>query len=160
MNTNQIAGLSTVGFSGAALAVMAAGLSLSSPATAAGAKAAAGEVALVHCSGVNQCKGHNDCKTASNACKGQGSCKGQGFVAASAEACGNLVGGTVIDPGQGLNVAVNSQIHCYGINQCKGHNDCKTASNACKGQGSCKGQGFVALPSASCGNAGGKTSAA
>jgi hypothetical protein len=150
------------GFSGAALAMMAAGLSLSVTATPVGAKtkahAMSDDVTLVHCSGVNQCKGHNDCKTASNACKGQGSCKGKGFVATSASACGNL-SGSVIDPGMTKTVAANSQVQCYGINACKGHNDCKTAANACKGQGSCKGKGFVDLPASSCSNVGGSTSA-
>ncbi len=158
MKTNLIPG-----FSGAALAMMAAGLSLATPATAAPAKhghmAAANDVALVHCSGVNQCKGHNDCKTAANACKGQGSCKGKGFVATSADACASL-SGSVIDPGTTMAVAASSQVHCYGINACKGHNDCKTASNACKGQGSCKGKGFIALPSSSCSAGGGNTTAA
>jgi hypothetical protein len=149
------------GFSGAALAVMAAGMAMSAPVSA-GSKAKAvkavdGEVVLVHCSGVNQCKGHNDCATASNACKGQGSCKGQGFVAASEKSCGDI-GGKVIDAGKSVKVAASSQIQCYGLNQCKGHNDCKTASNACKGQGSCKGQGFVTLPAFSCSSAGGTTS--
>lgn len=147
---------------GAALAMFAAGLALSTPANAAGAKTMAkpmaDEVALVHCSGVNQCKGHNDCKTAANACKGQGSCKGQGFVVATASACGD-VGGKVVDAGSGMNIAASSQIQCFGINQCKGHNDCHTANNACKGQGSCKGQGFVMLPAPSCSNIGGSTSA-
>lgn len=49
-------------------------------------------------------------------------------------------------------------IHCYGVNVCKGHNDCKTASNACAGHGSCKSQGFVAMPTKSCEDAGGKAS--
>ena len=48
--------------------------------------------------------------------------------------------------------------HCYGVNQCKGHNDCKTADNACGGQASCKGTGFVAMPSKSCTDIGGKLS--
>ncbi len=145
------------GFSGAALAVMAASLAMSAPnAAIAKAKIAAADVSLVHCSGVNQCKGHNDCKTADNACKGQGSCKGKGFVATSEEACGNL-GGTVTDAGQSMKVAVASQVQCFGVNACKGHNDCKTADNACKGQGSCKGKGFVDLTKLSCSNVGGTT---
>ena len=148
------------GFSGAALAMMAAGLSLSVTATPVGAKtkahAMSDDVTLVHCSGVNQCKGHNDCKTASNACKGQGTCKGHGFVTATAGAC-EAIGGKVIDAGQGAKIAASSQIQCFGINTCKGHNDCKTADNACKGQGSCKGKGFVDLPASSCSNAGGTT---
>jgi hypothetical protein len=49
-------------------------------------------------------------------------------------------------------------VHCYGVNVCKGHNDCKTATNACAGQASCKGEGFVAMPSKSCGDIGGKVS--
>ncbi|MFB2799934.1 BufA2 family periplasmic bufferin-type metallophore [Shewanella seohaensis] len=47
-------------------------------------------------------------------------------------------------------------VHCYGVNTCKGHNDCKTADNACAGHASCKGSGFVAMPSKSCGDVGGK----
>ncbi|MDI1252694.1 hypothetical protein [Thermomonas sp.] len=164
MNAHTIAAQSSTALTGATLAMLAAGLALSTPANAAGgkdksmAKAAVDQVALVHCSGVNQCKGHNDCKTAANACKGQGSCKGQGFVGATAAACGD-VGGKVIDAGSSMKVAASSQIQCFGINQCKGHNDCHTANNACKGQGSCKGQGFVMLPAASCSNIGGSTSA-
>lgn len=46
--------------------------------------------------------------------------------------------------------------HCYGVNACKGHNDCNTADNACAGQGSCKGTGFVAMPTKSCADVGGK----
>lgn len=46
--------------------------------------------------------------------------------------------------------------HCYDVNICKGHNDCKTADNACGGQASCKGTGFVAMPSKSCVDIGGK----
>lgn len=88
MNANLIPG-----FSGVALAMMAASMAMSSPAMAGTKAKPAADVALVHCSGVNQCKGHNDCKTASNACKGQGSCKGQGFIALPASSCGNI-GGT------------------------------------------------------------------
>lgn len=49
-------------------------------------------------------------------------------------------------------------VHCYDVNVCKGHNDCKTADNACKGHASCKGTGFVAMPSKSCSDIGGKVS--
>lgn len=164
MSANMISTQNATAMTGATLAMLAAGLALSAPVNAAGgkakpmAKAAADEVALVHCSGVNQCKGHNDCHTATNACKGQGSCKGQGFVGATAEACGN-VGGSVVDAGRSMKVADSSQIQCYGINQCKGHNDCHTATNSCMGQGSCKGKGWVSLPASSCSNIGGSTSA-
>ena len=164
MNANMNVAQSGAALTGAALAMLAAGLAMSTPANAAGdkakpmAKAAGGQVALVHCSGVNQCKGHNDCGTASNACTGMGSCKGQGYVGATASACADL-GGKIVHPGKSTKVAASSQIQCFGINQCKGHNDCKTTANACKGMGSCKGQGFVMLPSASCGNVGGSTSA-
>ncbi len=140
--------------SGAALALVAAGLAssmASQPAQAAAEK----KVTLQHCAGVNSCKGHNDCGTATNACKGQGSCKGQGFVAATAAACADI-GGNIIDAKKTVKVAASSQIHCMGANVCKGHNDCKTAKNACKGHGECKGQGFVALPASSCANIGGK----
>ena len=47
-------------------------------------------------------------------------------------------------------------VHCYDVNVCKGHNDCKTADNACGGHASCKGSGFVAMPSKSCKDIGGK----
>ncbi len=144
------------GFSGIALAMMAASLAASAPSVAFAKSGTAANVSLVHCSGVNQCKGHNDCKTADNACKGQGSCKGKGFVATSAAACANLEG-SVIDVGQGATIASASQVQCFGANACKGHNDCKTADNACKGQGSCKGKGFIALPKSSCDSVGGTT---
>jgi len=150
MNTQNINRLS-----GAALAVMAAGLaSHAAPGLAKTKLASGGSVELVHCAGVNSCKGHNDCKTATNACKGQGSCKGQGFVAAPAKACASL-GGKVIDPQVKVAVATTNFVHCMGANVCKGHNDCKTATNACKGHGECKGKGFVALPAATCSNVGG-----
>ncbi|TDF35483.1 hypothetical protein EYS14_18870 [Alteromonadaceae bacterium M269] len=48
-------------------------------------------------------------------------------------------------------------VHCYDVNICKGHNDCKTAANECAGHAECKGTGFVAMPSKSCGDVGGKT---
>lgn len=47
-------------------------------------------------------------------------------------------------------------VHCYDVNVCKGHNDCKTADNACAGHAECKGTGFVAMPSKSCSDVGGK----
>lgn len=47
-------------------------------------------------------------------------------------------------------------VHCYGVNVCKGHNACKTSDNACAGHASCKGTGFVAMPSKSCADIGGK----
>jgi len=47
-------------------------------------------------------------------------------------------------------------VHCYDVNVCKGHNDCKTSDNACAGHASCKGTGFVAMPSKSCADVGGK----
>lgn len=53
--------------------------------------------------------------------------------------------------------ATTDLVHCYGVNTCKGHNDCKTAENACAGQAVCKGHGFVAMPSKSCSDIGGKT---
>ena len=52
--------------------------------------------------------------------------------------------------------ATTDLVHCYGVNGCNGHNDCKTAENACAGQAECKGHGFVAMPSKSCGDIGGK----
>ena len=94
MNTNLISGFSGAGFSGVALAMMAASMAVSAPAGARAKAPAHNDVALVHCAGVNQCKGHNDCKTASNACKGQGSCKGKGFVLLPAASCSNVGGAT------------------------------------------------------------------
>ncbi len=112
---------------------------------------------LVHCYGVNVCGGHNDCKTASNACAGQASCKGTGFVAMPSKSCSD-VGGKQEDSWEGsINTA--DLAHCYDVNICKGHNDCKTANNACAGHASCKGTGFVAMPSKSCGDIGGKVGA-
>lgn len=142
------------GFSGVALALMAASMAVSGPVAAGTGAKAVDSVELVHCSGVNQCKGHNDCKTSTNACKGQGSCKGMGFVAAPKKACGNI-GGKVIDRGHSMTVAASTLVQCMGVNACKGHNDCKTATNACKGHGSCKGKGFVDLPASTCDNIGG-----
>jgi hypothetical protein len=39
--------------------------------------------------------------------------------------------------------AVDSSVHCVGLNACKGQGSCKQASHACKGQNACKGQGWV-----------------
>jgi hypothetical protein len=139
--------------SGAALALVAAGLA-STMASSPSQAAASSKVTLQHCAGVNSCKGHNDCNTATNSCSGSGSCKGQGWVNASGAAC-SAMGGKVIDAKKTMKVAASSQIHCMGANACKGHNDCKTAANACKGHGECKGKGFVALPAATCTNVGG-----
>ena len=72
------------------------------------------------------------------------------FAAASLVACS----GTTTQGNAAANTA--DLVHCYGVNVCGGHNDCKTANNACKGQASCKGQGFVATPSKTCADIGGK----
>jgi len=77
---------------GAALALAAASLVVTSPSSLAMSEDAAS--ANIHCYGVNKCKGHNDCKTASNACKGHASCKGHGFVSMTTKACDH-VGGKV-----------------------------------------------------------------
>jgi hypothetical protein len=67
-----------------------ASVGVSSPASAAGAKA-------VHCYGVNSCKGTSDCKTAKNDCKGQNSCKGTGFKEMSEKKC-IAAGGSLTEP--------------------------------------------------------------
>jgi hypothetical protein len=83
MSTNK-----TASFTGAALALAAAGLFASlSPQVMA-------EEAQVHCYGINGCKGQNDCKTAKNACKGHGECKGMGWKTMSITDC-KSAGGTV-----------------------------------------------------------------
>ena len=139
-------------FSGASLALMAAGLANCEVASA--AAAASDSVELVHCAGLNTCAGVNDCKTATNECKGQAGCKGQSFALAPKASCDNM-GGKTVDEGKTASAAASTLVHCMGANMCKGHNDCKTADNSCKGQGSCKGKGFVALPAASCKAVGG-----
>jgi uncharacterized membrane protein len=74
--------------------------------------------------------------------------------AAMAVAVAGLAGGAV--SAQAEASGSSDLVHCYGANVCKGHNDCKTADNACGGHASCKGTGFVAMPSKSCGDVGGK----
>ena len=71
-------------FSGAALAVAAAGLFLSGTAAA---LAADTKEAKVQCAGVNACKGKSDCATATSACHGQNACKGQGWVKITEKQC-------------------------------------------------------------------------
>lgn len=82
---------------------------------------------------------------------------GLAIAAASLAACGQT---QTTDSSEVAQAAAGQSdlVHCYGINACKGHNDCKTAANACAGHSSCKGQGFVAMPSKSCADAGGKVS--
>ena len=145
----------TLKTSGVAMALAAAGLlaGCQSNPSSSGATSMA-KADLAHCYGVNACGGHNDCKTANNACAGQASCKGTGFVAMPSKACGDI-GGEVRDEGRG-SVAKADLSKCYGVNVCGGHNDCKTAKNACAGHASCKGTGFVAMPSKSCEDVGGK----
>ena len=79
--------------SGVSIAATAALLALSalSPTAPALAK---GEVAKVHCYGVNTCKGTSDCKTAKNECKGMNDCKGHGFKEMTAQQC-TTAGGTL-----------------------------------------------------------------
>ncbi|MGH8352599.1 MAG: BufA2 family periplasmic bufferin-type metallophore [Pseudomonas sp.] len=74
---------------GAALALVAAGLFASIP-----TQVVAEEASTVQCFGVNACKGQNDCKTAKNECKGKGSCKGLGFKNMTLAEC-NAAGGKV-----------------------------------------------------------------
>jgi len=71
-------------FSGAALAVAAAGLFLSGAAAVAAADT---KEAKVQCAGVNACKGKSDCATATNACQGQNACKGQGWLKMTEKQC-------------------------------------------------------------------------
>lgn len=146
-------------FSGAAIAVAAAGLAGCMGSTSAStntAPMASGDtVELGHCYGVNSCQGHNDCKTANNDCKGQSACKGQGFVSMPLKACTDA-GGKIRDDWRDQ-IAKADLTQCFGINVCKGHNDCKTANNACAGQGSCKGTGFVMTTEKSCDDIGGTT---
>jgi len=144
-----------ISFSGVVLALAAAGLAAGCQAAGGTKTAAATEVDLVECHGVNACAGHNDCKSATNACAGHASCKGHGWVAMPAKACGD-VGGTVVDKAHGA-IAKADLIHCSGVNVCAGHNDCKTANNACKGHAKCKGTGFVATTAKACKDIGGTT---
>ena len=145
-------------FTGAAMAVMVAGLvgcnsTEAETSSVAAANTGAATTDLVHCYDVNVCGGHNDCKTAENACAGHASCKGTGFVAMPAKACAD-VGGAVKDKWVGSIVKADL-VHCNDVNICGGHNDCKTAENACAGHASCKGTGFVAMPTKSCADIGG-----
>jgi len=71
-------------FSGAALAVAAAGLFLSGTA---GVAAADTKEAKVQCAGVNACKGKSECSSAKNGCSGQNACKGQGWMSMSEKQC-------------------------------------------------------------------------
>lgn len=72
---------------------------------------------------------------------------GCGATQSTSETAATSSGGATVD-----------MVHCYDANVCKGHNDCKTAKNACAGHGSCSGRGFVAMPSKSCKDIGGKVS--
>ena len=71
-------------FSGAALAVAAAGFFLSGTT---GVVAADTKEVKVQCAGVNSCKGKSDCATATSACHGQNACKGQGWVKMTEKQC-------------------------------------------------------------------------
>ncbi|MEK6212016.1 MAG: hypothetical protein AABM64_16880 [Pseudomonadota bacterium] len=71
-------------FSGAALAVAAAGLFLSGTP---GVVAADTKEAKVQCAGVNACKGKSECSSAKNGCSGQNACKGQGWMSMSEKQC-------------------------------------------------------------------------
>jgi hypothetical protein len=71
-------------FSGAALAVAAAGLFLSGTAAVVAADT---KEAKVQCAGVNACKGKSECSSAKNGCSGQNACKGQGWLSMSEKQC-------------------------------------------------------------------------
>ena len=71
-------------FSGAALAVAAAGLFLSGTT---GVVAADTKEAKVQCAGVNACKGKSECSSAKNGCSGQNACKGQGWLKMTEKQC-------------------------------------------------------------------------
>ena len=71
-------------FSGAALALAAAGLFLSGTAAVVAADT---KEAKVQCAGVNACKGKSDCATATSTCHGQNACKGQGWVKITEKQC-------------------------------------------------------------------------
>lgn len=71
-------------FSGAAIAVTAAGLFLGGIVSVAPANA---EEAKVQCAGVNSCKGKSECSTAKNGCQGQNACKGKGWLSMSEKQC-------------------------------------------------------------------------
>jgi len=70
--------------SGAALAVAAAGLFLSSTVAVVAADT---KEAKVQCAGVNSCKGKSECASAKNGCSGQNACKGQGWMSMSEKQC-------------------------------------------------------------------------
>ena len=71
-------------FSGAALAVAAAGLFLSGTT---GVMAADTKETKVQCTGVNACKGKSECSSAKNGCSGQNACKGQGWLNMTEKQC-------------------------------------------------------------------------
>jgi len=71
-------------FSGAALAIAAAGLFLGG---AANVLAADTKEAKVQCAGVNSCKGKSECSSARNGCSGKNACKGQGWMSMSEKQC-------------------------------------------------------------------------
>lgn len=71
-------------FSGAAIAVAAAGLFLSGTAAVVAADT---KEAKVQCAGVKACKGKSDCATATSACMGQNACKGQGWLKMTEKQC-------------------------------------------------------------------------
>lgn len=72
--------------SGTALAAAAAVLFISGCASM-NQPSSEGQMAKVHCFGVNSCKGQSDCKSAGHSCKGLNSCKGQGFKIMSQSDC-------------------------------------------------------------------------
>ena len=71
-------------FSGATLAVAAAGLFLSGTAVVVAADT---KEAKVQCAGVNACKGKSECSSAKNGCSGKNACKGQGWIMMTEKQC-------------------------------------------------------------------------
>ncbi|MFN0039227.1 MAG: hypothetical protein ACKVP2_06940 [Burkholderiales bacterium] len=72
------------GFTGAALALAAAGLFLNGIHEVGAADTTP---AKVQCEGVNACKGKSECATATTSCHGQNACKGKGWVTMSEKQC-------------------------------------------------------------------------
>ena len=74
----------TKAFSGAALAIAAAGLFLSGSAAVVAADT---REAKVQCAGINACKGKSECSSAKNGCSGKNACKGQGWLSMGEKQC-------------------------------------------------------------------------
>ena len=65
--------------------------------TAPAATAAASELVVVYCAGVNSCAGKSECRTAKYGCAARNACKGRGIVKMTAKECESK-GGNVTDP--------------------------------------------------------------